>query len=181
MNPLYAVTMNAKWDAMDRYLNTEPHLTKYAAWLDIGCFRAMTDDKDKINSTYTFKLEVPPDFNDSTISYSQIIRRDYFFKRYPDPWTIIKGNHVWVGGAYFVGTNDAVRKYVHDYRSAVKDLLAQNMTSTDQQVIASLHSRKLPTQPSVEIKEHTCKRQSWFCMAYKCKEEAEKRDLYCPC
>ena len=113
------------------------------------------------------------------MAYSQISDRKSFFYK-TSPWDIIKRNRVWVSGAYFVATKPVVEKYIKDYRSAVEELIAANMSSTDQQVIASLYSGQLPTKPSVEIIPHTCKGgDPWFCMAYKCKDMAKNRDLYC--
>ena len=156
---------------MDRVLSSENITTKYIAWLDMGYFRTLQ------NKTEYFKLEIPPDFNDSTVAYTGIKNAASFYSYNKSPWDIIKGNHVWVASGYFVATPEIMRKHVVDFRSATKDLLAKNMTSTDQQVLASLHGGFLPTKPSVVIQAVTCRRRHlWFCLGLKCLDAAAMRD-----
>ena len=186
VKPDYSVTMNAKYDALSQAITDGLVTTKYIAWLDIGCFRDLMGPIKKANGQYSFKLEVPEHFNDSTVSYSRIAGDDFKFFNNKSAWDFIKENSVWVGGAFFVSTKPVMVQYISDYRSAVKDLLDENMASTDQQVVAALYSRTLRTKPSVDLTLHRCEKHPishpdyidfWFCIAYKCKKAAEARTL----
>ena len=160
--------MYAKWDVLDTVLSTQNITTKYICWMDIGYFRYLGKLKQY------FKLEVPPNFNDSSVSYSKVRQTPT-----PEttPWSIIKNNRVWVAGGFFVATQETMRKHIKDFRSGLQDLLERNMSSTDQQVLASLKTGQLPTKLTVDIKENTCNRSSrWFCLGFKCVDAAAVRD-----
>ena len=138
----------------------------------------------KRNMTFTFNVEVPPGMNDSSVSYSAVRRRGDFRWRMT-PYKVITTNKIWVSGAFFVATAPVMKRYVTEYRTAVRDLLAMGLSSTDQQVIGALHTGQLAHKPRVSIQEHQCPRghvgHVWFCLPYKCKEAAEQRDRDCPC
>ncbi|XP_012941738.1 uncharacterized protein LOC106012666 [Aplysia californica] len=177
----YSCAVSAKTDVLDKVLTSEKINTKYLAWLDIGYFRLLTYPKF-YPANKTYKLEVPEGFKDDTVAFSVV--NDHGNALEQKPWDIIRHNMVWVASGLIVGTPKVMQHYVKDFRAARSELLAQNMMSTGQQILASLYSKKMKTQPSIGYSLYSCTEgqfgmyasdRIYFCFGFKCKEAAEIR------
>ncbi|XP_012945041.1 uncharacterized protein LOC101860858 [Aplysia californica] len=93
---------------------------------------------------------------------------------------------VWVASGIIVGTPKVMSQFVKDFRAARSELLAQNMMSTAQQILAALYSKKMKAQPSIGYSLYSCKEgqfgmyrsdRVYFCFGFKCKEAAEIRSV----
>ena len=124
MHENYSCVMHAKFELMSKVIVEEKFHTKYLAWLDIGLFRSVVDEK------HIFPLSIPPDLDKTKIAYSQ---QDTFDPSLT-PMEIVADNRVWVGGAMFMGRPEVMYIYTQDYMQAVRKLLDMKVMSTDQQV-----------------------------------------------
>lgn len=120
----YSCVMHAKFELVNKVIREKRFNTKYIAWLDIGLFRAVVDEK------HIFPLKTPPRFDEMKVAYSGQSKFDPTLT----PLEIIAGNKVWVGGAMFLGRPEILYIYTQDYMRAVRKLLDKNLMSTDQQV-----------------------------------------------
>jgi hypothetical protein len=171
----YPCVMNAKYDALNMAITKGFVHTGYVAWLDIGLFRDLLDENHP--PSYRFTLAVPENFNDSTVSMSEVGARHTLDKL--SPWELIRDNVVWLGGAFFLGTKQSVLTFSESYAAMASELLKQNMSSTDQQVIGAMYSPAYIHQQKVGMRPYTCeklpnyRRSNYFCLAYISKYAAE--------
>ena len=163
--PEYTCAMHAKFDvismtAMDNFFNT-----KYFMWLDIGYFR------HDLKSKLLFRLELPPDFNDSRIAANQVFN----VKMSRDPSVIIKGNFNWIGGGLFLGRRDVMLEFADEYKTAVNYFLSNKLMNTEQQLLYAMYSdlgRKV-IKPDVELQTYHRRfisQNPWFYLGYLMKE-----------
>lgn len=125
VNENYSCVMHAKFELVNKVICEELFHTKYIAWLDVGLFRAVVDER------HIFPLSVPPDFDPDKVAYSGQREFDPTLSAYQ----IVKNDRVWVGGAMFLGRPEVLYVYTEDYKRAVRKLLDMKIMSTDQQVI----------------------------------------------
>ncbi|XP_055871297.1 uncharacterized protein LOC106073776 [Biomphalaria glabrata] len=181
VNANYSLTMNAKYEVLQMAMDLGHVNTTYIAWLDIGCLRNMLEEKIRPKNNI-FTLEVPLDFEDGKVAFTEVGGRDGL--RNLSPWEYIQQNQVWVAGSYFIAKKTVMLKFIRSYQKAVQVLLKDNMASTDQQVIGSMYSPQMIKDQEVEIKTYRCSNGQYglyssdiqyFCLAYVCKEAAELR------
>lgn len=120
----YSCVMHAKFELVSKVIREELFHTKFVAWLDIGLFRAVVDEK------HVFPLSIPPNFDMTKVAYSGQSKFDPTLTAYQ----IVAGNKVWVGGAMFLARPEILYIYTQDYMQAVRKLLDMKIMSTDQQV-----------------------------------------------
>lgn len=120
----YSCVMHAKFELVNKVITEELFHTKFVAWLDIGLFRAVVDEK------HVFPLSIPPNFDETKVAYSGQCKFDPTLT----PYQIVAGNKVWVGGAMFLARPEVLYIYTQDYMQAVRKLLDMKIMSTDQQV-----------------------------------------------
>ncbi|KAH9490935.1 hypothetical protein Btru_034297 [Bulinus truncatus] len=154
--PTTSLTMNAKYDALKMAIDMGHVETKYLAWVDIGYYR------HKDPRTIVSPLQVPLDFDETKIGFTEVGGREYSNL---SPWDYIRDNHVWVAGGFILGT-------------------IPNMSSTDQQVIGAMYSPQMIREQEVQMKVYPAGTAplgqarldaQYFCLGYKCKEAAEIR------
>ncbi|KAK6959860.1 hypothetical protein BgiMline_035033, partial [Biomphalaria glabrata] len=181
VNANYSLTMNAKYDVLQMAMDLGHVNTKYIAWLDIGFFRTLLQETFRPKND-TFTLEVPFNFDDKKVAFTEVGGRD--FHKNLSPWDYIKNNHVWVAGGYVLAEQKVIRKFIHAYKRSYQALLKDNMASTDQQVIGSMYSPQMIKDQEIEIQTYRCSDGQfqlhgsdiqYFCLAYVCKEAAELR------
>ncbi|BFZ21471.1 hypothetical protein BsWGS_24510 [Bradybaena similaris] len=177
----YSCAMNAKYDALQMAIQRGLVYTDHLAWLDIGLFRNLlqTDLRPKEDR---FSLEVPENFNSSTVGMSQVASWQDMSKL--SPWDYIKDNQVWVSGAFALATKETMWTFSESYKLTLKQLLDEGLSSTDQQVIGAMYSPRFIKRQQVQIVAYSCKDGQfglystdivYFCLGYICKDAAEKR------
>ncbi|XP_059168887.1 uncharacterized protein LOC131950679 [Physella acuta] len=132
----YSCTMSAKYDALILAMALKLVQTKYLAWMDIGLFRNLLEDRMG-HRNKNFTLEIPPDFNNSRVGFTEVAPRHTMEKL--SPWDYIKNSYVWLAGGYVMGTHQVIRTFVKSYKSTVQELLKANMSSTDEQIIGAMY------------------------------------------
>lgn len=157
----YSCVMHAKFELVNKVIREEMFHTKYLAWLDVGLFRAVVDEK------HIFPLSIPADFDPTKVAYSG----QTVFDPTLTPMQIVAGNKVWVGGAMFLGRPEILYIYTQDYMRAVRKLLDMKVMSTDQQVIYIMYLPSFDFQPRVEIQTYTTHGEDdWFYLGYLLKD-----------
>ena len=157
----YSCVMHAKFELVNKVIQQELYHTRYLAWLDIGLFRAVVDEK------HIFPLTVPPDFDDTKVAYSG----QAVFDPSLTPMEIVAGDKVWVGGAMFLARPEVLYIYTQDYMRAVRKLLDMRVMSTDQQVRMNnwymvIHCYKKFYILSAISKKETNKHTNLLCICY---------------
>ncbi|BFY99776.1 hypothetical protein BsWGS_02814 [Bradybaena similaris] len=161
VNENYSCVMHAKFELVNKVIREEMFHTKYISWLDIGLYRAVVDE------THIFPIRVPPGFDDTKVAYSG----QHKFDTTLSPYQIIIEDRTWVGGAMFLARPEVMYVYTQDYMRVVEKLLAENMMSTDQQVIYIMFLPHFPLQPRVEIQTYTThSTDDWFYLGYTIKD-----------
>ncbi|XP_076441266.1 protein HtrL-like [Babylonia areolata] len=158
----YSCVMHAKFELVNKVITEELFHTKYLAWMDVGLFRGVVDEK-----RYTFPLVVPRDFDIWKVAYSG----QRAFNPALTPMQIVAGNKVWVGGAMFLARPEVLYIYTQDYMWAVRRLLDMGIMSTDQQVIYIMYLPSFNFKPRVEIQTYTTHGEDdWFYLGYMLKD-----------
>ncbi|XP_059168894.1 uncharacterized protein LOC131950687 [Physella acuta] len=180
INANYSCTMSAKYDALIFAMDHKLIRTKYLAWMDIGLFRNLIEDSmGQKNKNFT--LEIPPDFNNSRIGFTEVAPRHKMERL--SPWDYIKNSYVWLAGGYVMGTQQVIRTFVKSYKSTVQELLKANMSSTDEQIIGAMYSPEFRHKQELDIQGYSCvdgqfglhnTDAQYFCLSYICKDTAEK-------
>ncbi|CAL1527685.1 unnamed protein product [Lymnaea stagnalis] len=172
--PDYTCTMDAKYDALEMALKMDDIKTSYVAWMDIGLFRRLQEEDPP------FTLKVPSDFNSSKLGFSEVTSRKWLSQL--TPREIYEKNVVWVAGGFVLGVKKVISEFITAYRNTARELLAQGLADTDQQVIASMYSPDMASKQKIDIMTYSCPRGSfslyghaylYFCLPYICKASAE--------
>ncbi|XP_055871228.1 uncharacterized protein LOC106053131 [Biomphalaria glabrata] len=181
VNANYSVIMNAKYDVLQMAMDLGHVNTKYIAWLDIRLFRNLLQENLRPKND-TFTLEVPFNFDDKKVAFSEV--GDWDSHKNLSPWDYVKNNKVWVAGGYVLAEQSVIRKFIKAYKRTFQAMLMDNMASTDQQVIGSMYSPQMIKDQEIEIQTYRCYDGQfklhatdiqYFCLAYVCKEAAELR------
>ncbi|CAG5121506.1 unnamed protein product, partial [Candidula unifasciata] len=178
----YSCAMNAKYDVLQMAVQRGLVHTEYMAWLDIGLFRNLLESKLRPKND-RFALEVPKNFNSSTVGMSAVAsRRDVSNL---SPWEYIRENWIWVSGAFVLATREVMMKFAQSYTLMANELIDKGMSSTDQQVIGAMYSPEYIKRQQVDIVAQECYEGQfglygldviYFCLGHVCKEAAEKRE-----
>ncbi|CAG5121508.1 unnamed protein product [Candidula unifasciata] len=177
----YSCAMNAKYDVLQMAVQRGLVYTEYIAWLDIGLFRNLLEPKLRPKDD-RFSLEVPENFNSSTVGMSAVASRNEVSKL--SPWEYIRDNRVWVSGAFALATKETMLKFSESYKMILDELLHEGLASTDQQVIGAMYSPGFIKRQRVDIVGYSCHDGQfglyssdviYFCLGYICKDAAEKR------
>ncbi len=163
----YSCIMHAKYEFMASVASQNPFKTKYVAWLDIGLFRGILNKKD----IKPFKLYIPPQFNESSVAYSQVGR---LYNETAE--VIFKRNLVFVCGCFFIGTMSVMHEWANQYKYYLEKYLNMGIANTDQQVLYAMLVDGIE-QPSITIQPYfgQGKYNPWFHLGYVCKEEWQKK------
>ncbi|XP_046551134.1 uncharacterized protein LOC124260855 [Haliotis rubra] len=163
--PEYTCAQHAKYELTEQAVKSNHFNTTYYTWIDVGYFRLITERKKE------FVIVKPPNFNESRVAMNQV----YDANMDTPPETIFKGNHVWIGGGFFFGSQDTLPLFIADYRQAVQRYLDMSLSCTDQQVLFSMNTNKekhivqqrVPIQRFVNDVPGDC----WFFLGYACYRE----------
>jgi len=160
--PEYSCVMHAKYEFMRIATEVNIFHTQYFAWLDIGLFRILAESND----LSFFEIWLPPNFNSSTVAYTEVYRRMTSL----NSKEVIYRNAVWVSGAFFIGEKSVMTKWTSEYIAATKALLKKfKLMSTDQQVLYILYNWG---QHTVNIQTYKNKnKEDWFYLGYLCKDQ----------
>ncbi|OWF55175.1 Protein HtrL [Mizuhopecten yessoensis] len=169
INEKYSCAMHVKYEALEMVIRQKQYKTKHLAWIDIGYFR----DKE----TKTFTLEIPPDLKKDHIAFMQNKK----FEKGLLPLDIIGDNMVWLAGGMFLGQPDYLLTFIADYRRTVESLIADNLMSTDQQVLYIMYSKntKVRARVPIQVYYHIC-RCDWFFLGSICRYTWEKKHWHRP-
>ena len=165
VNPEYSCAMHAKYGLVSKTIEMNPFSTDYYAWIDIGLFRDL--DHTKMDM---FHIDLPPDFNVSTVAYNQVYPR----KKFISPKEIYLSNLVWVCGCFFIGHKEQLTKWVQHYMNYTVYSLQNGLINTDQQVIyAMVNDQQYNLDINVQVygpNEQWGKGNwnPWFHLAYLC-------------
>ncbi|RUS89711.1 hypothetical protein EGW08_002529 [Elysia chlorotica] len=173
--PEYSCAMHAKYDVLEQSAIEDPFQTPYFAWVDIGLFRNLDGTNFPL-----FKIVPPEKFNPERIGFSQVWPQDPVLS----PEKIIKEKLVWVSGSMVLATQEYMLNFTRDYKLAVKELLDQGLSNTDQEVINAMYTGKMRKPHYIKIKAYLCHQGQlglygpdarYFCLGYVCKHAWEKR------
>lgn len=166
--PAYSSAMHAKYEVLQRAIRENPFRTEYFCWLDIGLFRSLTVPNSFKDLTYIkpqnpsrFHLGLPNNFLNNSVAYTEVYRRDAT----KSPKDIVYGNEVWLCGCYFVGERSVLYRWTQEYKNATMAMLANNLMSTDQQVIYSMFNTM---NPKTKIQTYTGdgRYNEWFHLGF---------------
>ncbi|CAG5121509.1 unnamed protein product, partial [Candidula unifasciata] len=99
----YSCAMNAKFDVLQMAIEKGLVHTKHIAWLDVGYFRNLLKPKFRPKDD-SFSLEVPENFNSSTVGLSMVTPWTELSKL--TAWDYIRNNIVWVTGGFVLATKE---------------------------------------------------------------------------
>ena len=166
--PDYTCITHAKFELMYRTLRHNPFNTKYFSWLDIGCFRKISDQA----SLKPFTLTLPPNFDVKKVAFSKVKA----FKNFTAGDIIFK-NINWVSASYFVAEASVMMQWVHDYMSATEHFLSHGLMNAEQQIIYAMYTKEnLNFKPKVDIQAYEGKSpyNVWYSLAYICRTDIKK-------
>lgn len=130
VNAEYCAIQHAKYAVVSESIESNLFQTEFYAWLEIGYFRDITEDK-----TY-FVLNPPPDQDENLISFNEVFHANLSLS----PEQIFKDNIVWVGGGIVIGTSAVFLKFEKLYKKAVLYFLERKLMNSNQQVVYSIYS-----------------------------------------
>lgn len=163
--PEYPAAQHSKYAVVAETIRRGVLANPYYAWLDIGYFRDIIDQK------VDFQLDIPPGFDPGRVSVNRL--EDLSMNI--DPFMIFRKNIVWIGGGIFIGKGEKLLQFEQLYRRAVLYFLRQNLMNSDQQVLYSLYSKKgrKALKPNVELQLYIPEGSGnpWFYLGYLCKKE----------
>ncbi|XP_064613391.1 uncharacterized protein LOC135477167 [Liolophura sinensis] len=158
----YSCVQHVKYELITDVLNRNIFPARYYAWLDAGYFRGIS------GSNAQYRLDVPHDFDDSRIAYTEIKRPKSKLSFH----SVIVRNKLWVGGGMFIGTAQKLRGFFMQYQRAVELSLRLGIMNVDQTILCAMfteNGRKL-VQPSVEVQPYRPPKghNPWFYLGYRC-------------
>ena len=166
--PEYSCAMHAKYECMLRAIEENIFHTRYFAWLDIGLFRSLVAS----NSLSFFEMWLPPNFNVSTVAYTEVYHRILSSQ----PEYIVASNAVWVSGAFFIGEASVMVKLSKQYMRATETLIEKyDLMSTDQQVLYIMANWGNLTVNIQTYHNPNLEQSDWFYLGYLCKDQGYKR------
>jgi hypothetical protein len=199
--PRYALAMHAKYEVMQMAVRENPFRTRYFCWLDIGLFRDMTSPAPKkrnasaspsssptttssatsshviVPDKPTFLLYLPPNFTETGADNDSVAVCEVY-DRQPllTPRQIVYGNHVWIGGGFFVARVDVMSRWTREYLAGVRWMMDQRLLSTDQQVIYSMFNGAelgLRPRPTTKLLRYRSdgRYNDWFHLAYVARDQ----------
>lgn len=158
----YSCVQHAKYELITDVLKRNIFPARYYAWLDVGYFRGISA------SNIQFRLDVPYDFDDSRIAYTQIkkLPRKLSFH------SVIVKNKLWVGGGMFIGTPGKLRGFYQQYKRALELALRFGIMNVDQTIVCAMfteNGRKL-VKPTVEVQPYRPPKglNPWFFLGHRC-------------
>lgn len=165
MTPEYSIVQHSKYAILTDAIKNNYIKTDYICWIDVGVFRDITEEKK------TFRLEVPPQFDDNMIGFNCLNDMN---PSKVNPKEIFLHNYYWVAGNAFVGKVYTMNKFCEQYKRAVKYFLSQGLANTDQQVVYAMYTQesitKLDVNISLKLYHPDCKMSffpdRWFYLAY---------------
>ena len=126
--PSYPCCMNAKYEFILQAVEENPFKTDYFSWMDLGYLRHIVN----ISNT-PLLLHVPAHFNHHhSVAYNEVYHR---YNAILNAEYIVRYNLVWVGGGFFIGRGNVLKKMVSQYKATVAAMMALGWVSTDQQVL----------------------------------------------
>ncbi|CAH1792160.1 unnamed protein product [Owenia fusiformis] len=184
----YTCCMHAKYDVLEDAIENNFFNTKYYAWLDVGYFRDLATNPEKLAKRKNFKLMVPADFDPTKVAYC-VVWPEEAKSPFITTEKVFKENRTWIGGGYFLATGPVMLEWIKEYRRYVQKFLEMGLSNSDQQILfAMLHTEdekpKVPVQlytlenPGKETdKGGTTRGRSnpWFYLGYLCKATWEKK------
>ena len=161
--PEYTCAMHAKYDVVSRAAINNYFNTKYLMWLDIGYFQKIVKSKNY------FRLELPPNFNDSRIAVNQV----HNVSMSQEPSVILKQKLDWIGGGLFLGRLFLILKFAEIYKRAVDHFLSQKLMNSDQQVLYAMYSQsgQSDIRPGIELQIYQNRQNPWFYLGYLMKKD----------
>lgn len=171
MIPEYACLMQAKYELMAIASRQNPLRTKYIAWLDIGYFRDIVDIKKHL----LFQLNLPPQFNEETIAYSEVGHRHLN----TSPETIFKRNLVYISGGIFIGKISTMYQWSFQFKHYFEKYLSMGLAGTDQQVLCAMLAES--EIPHIQVQAFQIQNRPynpWFTLGYTCVEQWEHKQVY---
>ncbi|XP_056006727.1 uncharacterized protein LOC125677994 [Ostrea edulis] len=163
--PEYTSLTHSKQQVLANAVNEYPFDTDFYCWLDVGYFR------DTVYSERKFWMEVPDDFNKSSIGVTQVYQSDL---ERTNASTIILGNLNWIGGGLFLGKPEVILKFHDQYKKAVMRYLSQGLMNVEQHIIYAMYTKsereKYPIDVEVQLYIPGQKRvrngNPWFYLGY---------------
>ncbi|CAG5118847.1 unnamed protein product [Candidula unifasciata] len=171
----YSCAMHAKYDVLEKACVADYFQTPYFAWIDVGLFRNLDGTDYPL-----FKLIPPEKFHPERIGLSQAWPLDPSHSLEE----IMQTSLVWVSGSMVLATREHMLNFTKDYRQAVKELLDQGLSNTDQEVIYAMYSAKMRKPHYIKVRPYLCHPgqlglygadSRYFCLGYVCKNAWEKR------
>ena len=159
--PEYGSVMHAKYELMHRTILDNTFNTRYFCWLDVGLFRGLAK-----RSVPEFYLATPPDFNNSSIAYTEV------YAPFPHKISleqIFFTNLVWLCGCFFIGEETVMLTWTEEYMKYTDYFLEQGFANTDQQVLYAMFNRGKP-KTNIQTYRSTGKYNQWFHLGYLCRE-----------
>lgn len=164
----YSAIQHAKYAAVGDAIRSNIFESEYYAWLDIGYFRDIVNDKRY------FILTPPENHNKSLLAMNEV----YSPNLNSTPEEIFKENAVWVGGGMFIGTKNVQLAFEKLYKRAVLHFLERKLMNSDQQVIYAIYSMegRRSFNPDVELQLYSIKDNTtvttgnpWFYLGFLCR------------
>lgn len=168
----YSAIQHAKYAAVGDAIRSNIFESEYYAWLDIGYFRDIVNDKRY------FILTPPENHNKSLLAMNEVYHPNLNLT----PEEIFKQNVVWVGGGIFIGTRSVQLAFEELYKKAVLHFLGKKLMNSDQQVIYAMYSLEgtRSLKPNVELQLYSMKddksvgtRNPWFYLGFLCRHAVE--------
>ncbi|CAH1797482.1 unnamed protein product [Owenia fusiformis] len=145
VNPEFACVTHAKYELMDDAIHSNYFETKYYAWMDCNIF------KDDIKSTGDpFTLALPIHFDTHKVAYSQISKKNDIFTHVD----IIKNNHNWLSGSFFLARRDVMKLWTQEYRRYIHKFMDMSIMTTDQHCIYAMFAPRLYERPRIGIQTY---------------------------
>lgn len=164
----YSAIQHAKYAAVGDAIRLNLSQTEYYAWVDIGYFRDIVNDKKY------FTLTPPENHNKNLLAMNEVYHPNLNLT----PEEIFKQNVVWVGGGMFIGTRRVQLAFEKLYKRAVLHFLERKLMNSDQQVIYAMYSMegRRSLKPKVELQLYSMKddknvgtRNPWFYLGFLCR------------
>ncbi|VDI79456.1 Hypothetical predicted protein [Mytilus galloprovincialis] len=163
--PEYTCMTHSKLTLVAKAIDSKLLASDYYSWIDLGYFRDVSSRKKY------FYLEVPNDFDNSTVGVNQVY--DVPLKNV-SARSIILGNKNWIGGGLFLGKPDVLKQFESQYKTRVMYYLSQELMNVEQHILYSMYTaeerKKNPitveVQPYLPGKQKVISRDPWFYLGF---------------
>ena len=162
--PEYTCAQHAKYSCVEHAILKQYVETNYVMWLDIGYFRLITERKRD------FVMTLPPNFDKDRLALNRI----HFRSLLESPQEIFRNNLVWVGGGLVLGDTLLFLKFINEYQQAVQRYLNMGLSSTDQQVLFAMNTKKekqILKPVEVQLYVWDVFGSCWYYLGFQCYKE----------